>query len=94
VYLQRILERGDAPFDREWMQETFEQYWAYAQYVAGWTNALLGPPPEHVLNLLGAAGQNPQIAKRFVEGFDDPRDFFEWFMTPDKAEAYLAEVSG
>ena len=94
VYLQRILDRGDAPFDREWMQETFEQYWAYAQYVAGWTNALLGPPPEHVLNLLGAAGQNPRIAKRFVEGFDDPRDFFEWFMTPDKAEAYLAEVSG
>ena len=41
----------------------------------------------------GAAGQNPRIAKRFVEGFDDPRDFFDWFMTPDKAEAYLAEVA-
>jgi hypothetical protein len=93
VYLERILERGDAPFDREWMQETFERYWDYAQYVSGWTNALLAPPPEHVLNLLGAAGQNQRIAKRFVDGFDDPRDFFEWFMTPDKAEAYLAEVA-
>ena len=92
VYLERILERGDGPFDRAWMQDTFERYWDYAQYVSGWTNALLSPPPEHVLNLLGAAGQNPRIAKRFVEGFDDPRDFFEWFMTPDKAEAYLAEV--
>jgi Styrene monooxygenase A putative substrate binding domain len=93
VYLQQILERGDGPFDRAWMQATFERYWDYAQYVAGWTNALLGPPPEHVLNLLGAAGQNQKIAKRFVEGFDDPRDFFEWFMTPDKADAYLAEVA-
>jgi hypothetical protein len=93
VYLQRILERGDEPFDRAWMEETFERYWDYAQYVTGWTNALLGPPPEHVLNLLGAAGQNQKIAKRFVEGFDDPRDFFDWFMTPDKAEAYLAEVA-
>jgi hypothetical protein len=93
VYLQRILERGDEPFGRAWMEETFERYWEYAQYVSGWTNALLGPPPEHVLNLLGAAGQNPRIAKRFVEGFDDPPDFFEWFMFPDKAEAYLAEVA-
>ncbi len=93
VYLQRILERGDEPFDRQWMEETFERYWDYAQYVATWTNALLGPPPEHVLNLLGAAGQNPRIAKRFVEGFNDPRDFFEWFMTPDKADAYLAQVA-
>jgi hypothetical protein len=93
VYLQRILERGDEPFDRQWMEETFERYWDYAQYVATWTNALLGPPPEHVLNLLGAAGQNPMIAKRFVEGFNDPRDFFEWFMTPDKADAYLAQVA-
>ncbi len=93
VYLQRILERGDEPFDRAWMEETFERYWEYAQYVSGWTNALLGPPPEHVLKVLGTAGQNQKVAKRFVEGFDDPPDFFEWFMFPDKAEAYLAEVA-
>jgi hypothetical protein len=93
VYLQGILERGERPFDRGWMQETFDRYWDYAQYVTGWTNALLAPPPDHVLNLLGAAGQIPRIAKRFVEGFDDPRDFFDWFMTPDNAAAYLAEVA-
>jgi len=90
VYLDEILKRGAEPFDAGWMGVTFERYWDYARYVTGWTNALLGPPPEHVLELLGAAGQNRKIAKRFVEGFDDPPDFFEWFMTPDKAEAYLA----
>ena len=93
VYLDEILKRGAEPFDAGWMEETFERYWDYARFVTGWTNALLGPPPQHVLEILGAAGQNPKIAKRFVEGFDDPPDFFEWFMTPDKAGAYLAGVA-
>jgi hypothetical protein len=34
------------------------------------------------------------VAHRFANGFDDPRDFFEWFMDPVKADAYLAEVGG
>ena len=71
---------------------TFERYWDYAQYVTTWTNAMLGAPPPHVLELLGAGNEHQAIANRFVNGFNDPRDFFEWFMTPDKAEAYLADV--
>ncbi|WP_158566871.1 styrene monooxygenase/indole monooxygenase family protein [Actinomadura craniellae] len=91
-YLASILEHGDRPFDQVFMQETFERYWDYAQYVTTWTNALLAPPPEHVLRLLGAAGAGPRIAHRFANGFDDPRDFFHWFMDPADAEAYLASV--
>ena len=34
-----------------------------------------------------------ELAHRFVNGFDDPVDYFDWFMFPDKAEAYLATVS-
>jgi hypothetical protein len=93
VYLESILGRPDGPFDAAWMQETFESYWAYAQFVAGWTNALLTPPPPHVLNLLGAANGEQRIASRFVNGFDDPRDYFEWFMDPAKADAYLEELA-
>ena len=94
VYLKRILDRGGEPFDAEWMQATFDVAWDEIQYSSVWTNALLGPPPGHVLQLLGAAGQYQPIARRFANGFDDPRDYFDWFMFPDKAEAYLAEVSG
>jgi flavin-dependent dehydrogenase len=93
VYLRRILERGEGPFDEAWMQATFDEYWAYAQAVAGWTNALLTPPPEHVLKLLGAANGDARVAHRFVNGFDDPRDYFDWFMDPAKADAYLAELA-
>lgn len=90
-YLNSILEHRDAPFDSAFMQATFERYWDYARYVAEWTNALLAPPPPHVLDLLGAAAGNPRIARRFANGFDDPRDFHHWFMDPATAAAYLAE---
>jgi hypothetical protein len=94
VYLSSILEHGDQPFDRAFMERTFEDFWTgYGQYVTGWTNALLSPPPPHVLELLGAGNAHEAIAHRFVNGFDDPRDYYEWFMTPDKAERYLAQVA-
>jgi hypothetical protein len=92
-YLSSILEHGDRPFDAAFMENTFERYWDYAQYVTTWTNALLAPPPPHVLQLLGTAAGNSRIARRFANGFDDPRDFFHWFMDPAAASAYLAAVT-
>jgi len=92
-YLQRIVEHGDGPYDRGFMEEVFERYWAEAQYVVGWTNALLSPPPPHVLELLGAGNASPEIARRFANGFNDPSDYYEWFMDPAKAASYLAEVA-
>ncbi|MCZ9881214.1 styrene monooxygenase/indole monooxygenase family protein [Arthrobacter sp. B2a2-09] len=91
-YLKSIKEHGDSGFDAAFMQATFESYWNYAKHVAQWTNALLAPPPPHVLELLGAANQSTEIANRFVNGFNNPPDFQEWFMSPDKAAAYLASV--
>jgi hypothetical protein len=93
-YLGSILERGDQPFDREWMGRTFERFWADAGHgVTQWTNAMLQPLPPHVQQLLGAASANPTIARRFANGFCDPNDFQHWFMSPDRAEQYLASVA-
>ena len=92
-YLQSIIEHGERPYDREFMERTFEHYWDDAQYVSGWTNALLAPPPPHVLQLLSAAGSSPEIAQRFVNGFNDPKDYYDWFMDPDKAANYLAAMA-
>ncbi|MEU6171280.1 styrene monooxygenase/indole monooxygenase family protein [Streptantibioticus parmotrematis] len=92
-YLDSILAHGDKPFDRDWMHTTFERYWGYAQHVTKWTNAMLAPPPEHVLNLIGAAGQLQPVADRFANGFDNPEDFENWFFDPELAQAYLAGVS-
>jgi hypothetical protein len=92
MYLQEILAH-DGPFDRAWMERTFERYWHYAQHVTDWTNAMLQPPPPHVLEIIGAASQNPVVARRFVNGFADPTDFQHWFMDPEKAASFLAEAS-
>jgi 2-polyprenyl-6-methoxyphenol hydroxylase-like FAD-dependent oxidoreductase len=93
-YLHSILEHGDRPFDEEWMEATFERHWENTQHVVKWTNAMLGPPPEHVLNLIGAAGQLQPVADRFANGFNSPADFDNFFFEPEKTNAYLAEVSG
>jgi len=92
VYLQRILDQGDRAFDAAWMQGTFDAYWDYAQWVVGWTNAMLAPPPPHVLEIMGNAGAIPPLAHRLANAFDDPRDFFPWFADPAAAQAYLTEL--
>ncbi len=93
VYMDAIIARGDRPFDAAFMQATFDAYWAYAQFVTGWTNALLQPPPPHVLNLMGAAQAFPALARRIANGFNQPTDLFPWFAVPDEAERYLKQLA-
>ncbi|MCK1797426.1 FAD-binding oxidoreductase [Streptomyces sp. XM4193] len=93
IYLDAILKHGDRPFDEEWMQATFDRNWESVRHTTRWTNAMLAPPPEHVLNIIGAAGQSQQIADRFVNGFDDPSDLEGYFFEPEKANAFLAEAT-
>ncbi|MDZ4394839.1 styrene monooxygenase/indole monooxygenase family protein [Cypionkella sp.] len=92
IYLNRIIQHGDRPFDAAWMQATFDQFWDYAQWVVGWTNMLLQPPPPFILDIMGNAQGLPKLAARMANGFDDPRDFFPWFADPDAAASYLAEL--
>jgi hypothetical protein len=91
VYYHAILERGGRPFDAGWMQATFDKYWDYAQFVTGWTNALLAPPPPHVLKLLVTANQVQGIADAFVNAFDDPRKFFPWLADPAEADKFIEQ---
>ncbi|BDH14892.1 styrene monooxygenase/indole monooxygenase family protein [Streptomyces hygroscopicus] len=93
-YLASIVERGDQPFDADWMQTAFDRYWNTAQHVTKWTNAMLAPPPEHILNLIGAAGQLQPVADRFANGFNDPSDFENFFYDPEKTNAYLGSLTG
>ncbi|WP_421848873.1 styrene monooxygenase/indole monooxygenase family protein [Oricola sp.] len=92
IYLNRIIERGDQPYDDAWMQGTFDSFWDYAQWVVQWTNMLLLPPPPFVLEIMGTAGTVPKLAHRMANGFNDPRDFFPWFADPNAAADYLQEL--
>lgn len=92
-YLEAILDHEHLPYDRAFQQNTFERYWSRIKPVADWTNALLTPPPSHVLKVLGSAAMYPEIAHRFANGFSDPVDFGDYFLNPEGAERYLAEVA-
>ena len=90
VYLRRILERGDQPFDQAWMQGTFDEFWKYAQWVCRWTNSMLTPPPPHILQLMGAASQIPPLASKIANGFNNPPDYHPWWFDPAEAENLIA----
>lgn len=72
IYCDEIIRHGDRPFDAEWMQRTFEVFWDYARHPTTYTNMMLGPLPEHVQKVLGAAAQNEAVAHRSPTGTPIP----------------------
>jgi hypothetical protein len=94
IYTKAILDRGDAPFGREWMEATFEAFWEpRARGSVALTEMLLEPPAPHVQQMLGAAAQYPAVAKRICDLITDPSDIQEWLLDPDEAAAYLQSVA-
>jgi hypothetical protein len=93
IYLGRILERGNRPFDAVWMQQTFDAFWDYAQWVVKWTNSLLIPPAPQILQLMGAASQSPALASKIANGFNNPPDYSPWWFEAAEAEALIHRVS-
>jgi hypothetical protein len=92
-YLERIVLRGSAPFDRAWMENTFESYWSErGKLTAEWSNRLLLPPEPPMQAILHAAEHNPAIARHFVECFDDPPRFFPWLFDMGAAERLFGPI--
>ena len=89
TYLAAILERGDGPFDEEWMRSAFHRYWTAVRHATRWTSAALAPPEEHVLRLMRAAERLQPLADRFANAFDDPADLADWYFEPEAAARYL-----
>ncbi|MEJ6003024.1 styrene monooxygenase/indole monooxygenase family protein [Paucibacter soli] len=85
-----IVARGDGAFDEAWMNASFERFWDYAQHVVRWTNSLLTPPPEHILTLLGAAGQCPSLASEIANNFNHPPNYFPWWTDAGACQALIA----
>ncbi|QHE70792.1 flavin reductase [Rhodococcus sp. WAY2] len=93
VYLDAIVNRGDQPFDAQWMQRTFDKFWrGWAQWAVSWTNSLLRGPSDPVLGLFAAAQDSPALASAIAAGFDDPRTVHNWWF--DAAEAQRVIETG
>src|SRR5881396_42047 len=94
IYLKRIRERGNKPFDAQWMQQTFDIFWDYAQWVVRWTNSLLIPPAPQILQLMGAASQIPPLASKVANGFNKPPDYSPWWFDPGEADKMIKQMAG
>jgi hypothetical protein len=93
-YRAAIRAHGDAPYDREFMERTFYDFWdSTLRFYTEWNNMLLGPVPDHVARVLVAGNEVPAIRDRFVNGFANRADYWDWLVTPDKADAYLEQVA-
>ncbi len=86
LHLDSIVTHGDKTFDEKWMNKTFDKYWSYAQWVVAWTNTLLLPPSAKTQAVLAQCGADDTLAQRMVNGFDDPRDFYPWFIQPNAVD--------
>lgn len=89
VYYEAILARGEQPFNAQWMNDTFETFWQYAQHVVNWTNSLLAPPPPHVLQLLQAAQDKPSLAHTVANAFNHPPVLFPWWNDSKACQAVI-----
>ncbi|MFW1850744.1 styrene monooxygenase/indole monooxygenase family protein [Acinetobacter guillouiae] len=93
IYFDAILAHDNQTFTDEWMQQTFERYWAYAEKVVAWTNSLLLPPQPHMIELLAAAEQNHAIASSIANNFDNPRNFAPWWFDSEQAQRFIESKS-
>jgi len=92
-YLERIVLHGSAPFDRAWMENTFETYWdERGRLTVEWSNRMLLPPGPPMQAILHAAEHNQAIARHFVECFDDPPRYFPWLFDLDAAKRLFGRI--
>lgn len=92
-YEEAILANGNRAFDEAFMRDAFARYWKVAAHATRFTNALLEPPPPHVMATLDTAQRVPEVAHRFAHLFENPADFTGWLTDPDVAVRYLREAT-
>ena len=94
AYLSAIRAHGEAPYDRAFMEQTWNAFWnSTMRFVCEWNNTLLRGMPDHILRALVAGNGAPAIRDRFVNGFANPADYFDWLVSPDQAAGFLEQIA-
>ncbi|MCK6396441.1 styrene monooxygenase/indole monooxygenase family protein [Zoogloea sp.] len=93
MYLDAIVAQGSAAFDDAWMDALAARYWDYAQWSARFTNAMLLPPPPHVMQFLGTCAGNASLAATFADAFNDPKSLSTWFYDPEATRRLLEDTA-
>lgn len=83
---------GETVYDELFCRQVEDRMWQMAGPVTAWSNAFLQPPPDHVLELLGAATADQAVADALIGGFADPPAMWRRVATPERATAFLAST--
>lgn len=89
--LGEALLLEDRPLDEAFCRELEAKLWEAGRAATEWTNLLLQPPPDYVIELFAAASQNQALADELIENFDAPERNWEIFGTRQGAAAFLAK---
>lgn len=79
----------DEPIDEIFCHQAEQQIWNDLQPVTAWSNAMLQPPPPHVVELLVAASQHQTVADAFADFFNTPHHTWEIFSSPPRMNTFL-----
>jgi len=76
------------------MTDVFEEFWhTEAQYICGFTNALLEPITPAAATALTAGAKTPAIADTFYSNFNSPRDYWPWLIDFEAAKKWVAAMT-
>lgn len=84
---EAICEGG--AFDEGFCQAIEEQIWAYVGPVTAWNNAMLQPPPQHILEFLVAATMHQPVADTFANYLRRPLTGWATLSNPERTATLL-----
>jgi hypothetical protein len=82
---------GSERFDEAFCQRIDQQIWAYVGPIAALSNALLQPPPPHVVEFMVASAFIQPVANAFANVFETPVNSWELLSNPDNTAAFLKQ---
>jgi 2-polyprenyl-6-methoxyphenol hydroxylase-like FAD-dependent oxidoreductase len=87
LFAERIVQRGDRPFDEAWVESVAGEFWDHARHAYALQAALLDPP-EHIGEVLQAASGNQALADDILSSYPDPPSV-DWLYDAQKARAHV-----
>lgn len=104
TFVEAIVERGEGPFDADWMRAAHERFWERHRFIEQFNNTLLEPLTPAGRDILIAqygsdakpGNNSPQqrLADLFFENFNDPKLLTEAFHDRKRARAVIEEHFG
>ncbi|MCS5497317.1 hypothetical protein NY547_08725 [Cnuibacter physcomitrellae] len=83
-----VLE--DQTFDLRFMRKVAERRRNRVEAAFDWSNLMAGPPPGHLLQLVGAMSQDQDLRNEFTWNFNFPDRQWDILATPERTAAAIA----